>query len=342
MEDSPSAFVERWTQQVRALQAELAAKSSSTTSASELAQRLSQQLTSWTGDLPLSEQARCERELKSLQESLAALKTQSAPKSKFSFKRSALSAVPAVSSPSPAAPQPAASLTSPLASTSTLSPAASPVPPTALALASRSSAYLSFVDVPSPPSSTSSEPLALSSLSNCLVDLLSSAAPSSPSSRSESSVVFSALYLSRLDDCVVLLPSQDSGSILIQDCRRCVFVLGGHQFRMHDSTDCCMFLQASSTPIIERCRGLAFGGYPAALAPLAALPGGKATSPTPPKTVEDFDDPFATAERPSSNWRLASVGETAFWESQSGWRNEAGRGEGWKELLKAAKKLTSA
>lgn len=34
------------------------------------------------------------------------------------------------------------------------------------------------------------------------------------------------------------------------------------QFRMHDSTNCRIFLQITSTPIIERCRGLLFGPYP--------------------------------------------------------------------------------
>ncbi|GAA5885032.1 hypothetical protein JCM6882_007201 [Rhodosporidiobolus microsporus] len=340
MDESPLAFVDRWTQEVRSLQAEVQAKPANSASLSESAQRLSQQLTDRTGDLPLSELARCERELKALQDSIAALKSQAAPKSKFSFKRAAPAASSSSSSASPTSaplPPPAASVSS-LPSPATPS-ASSPIPPTALTLSSLSSSYLSHSDLPSPSfsssavppqsSSSASQALALSSLTRCFVDLL----PSSASSASETDSgrpSFSALYLSKLEDCVVLLPVT-SGSILIQEVHRCLLVLGGHQFRMHDSTDCRVFLQAGSTPIIERCRGLVFGGYPSeSLSPAPAS--------LPPKTVQDFDDPFATPERPSPNWRFASADEARAWGADARWSSADGRREAWSELLNRAVK----
>ncbi|GAA6012648.1 hypothetical protein JCM10207_009068 [Rhodosporidiobolus poonsookiae] len=324
MDESPLAFVERWTQELRSLQTRAPGPASTIAATSEQLQRLGKELTARASDIPLSELARCEKELKALQDSISSTAAAAAPKSKFSFKRSAPAAPkPAPSSqPTPAAlPRPAFAPASPLP-TAANSASQLNLPPNSLTLSSRENVYLSTRELPSAPPSPSSSAapaLALASLSRCVVDLL-------PSSSQAAPPACSAVYLSYLADCVVLLPPS-CGSALVQNCQRCVIVLGCHQFRMHESSECNVFLQAGSTPIIERCKGLVFSGYPTVFS--------LSTSSTPPAQVQDFDDPFATPERPSTNWRFATAEEAAVWEAQPGWSSPERRKEQWRDLLDA-------
>ncbi|GAA6035005.1 hypothetical protein JCM8097_002139 [Rhodosporidiobolus ruineniae] len=328
MDESPLAFVERWTTDVRTLQAAVEAKSAPV-GASEQVQALSQQLTARSGDIPLSELGRCEREIKALQDALSSSKA--APKAKFSFKRSAAAKSAAASSAS--APKPLSSAPVPsapaLPAPSVDASSAPVVPAGALTLSGHTDAYLSAADLPSSPSSSSSSApaIALSSLTHCFVDLL----PTSSSPASSTS--FGAVYLSDLKECVVLLPPSSSGSILVQSCSNCVLVLSGHQFRMHDSTACRIFLRAGSTPIIERCRALVFGGYPQAFLPESDFA-------APPKTVQDFDDPFAdpSAGQAPKNWRPAGKLREDYW---AGWERGEGRRGGWKGLLEGMRSGTA-
>ena len=94
---------------------------------------------------------------------------------------------------------------------------------------------------------------------------------------------FGALYLYNLTRTVVILPPINNGSVMIQGCTRCTFILGAHQvrfsqlsivvrltltevarcqFRMHDSSNCIIRLATASSPIIERCSLLTFTNYP--------------------------------------------------------------------------------
>ncbi|BGP67736.1 hypothetical protein NBRC10513v2_001057 [Rhodotorula toruloides] len=284
MDESPLAFVERWTAELRCVAIE--AKSAAASDLSPRLQRLSEELTARAADIPNSELRRCERELKAAQD---ALSSQAAPKSKFSFKRSA----PASRSATPAPP----AATPPLPSIATSSTStSSPIPPTPLTITSRSDSYLSSADLPANPPSSAAEALALTSLSRCFVYLISTTDGSTLSDR------FSALYLSDIKDSVVVLPVISGGSVMVQNCRRCTLVLGGHQFRMHDSRNCLVLLAAGSSPIIERCKGLVFGSYPRSL----QSPSSASTATF---AIQDFDDPFAMPDRPSPNWRRATEAE---------------------------------
>ncbi|BGP45472.1 hypothetical protein JCM10450v2_001291 [Rhodotorula kratochvilovae] len=267
MDESPLVFVERWTGQLRALQGSLQSMAANAPIATEDVQRLSKELTARAGELPAFELSRCERELKALQDTLAASKSASAPKAKFSFKRSA-----------------------PASSTSSTASSRTATPP-------------------------SREALALTALTSCLVDLRDLTAPGP-----------GALYLSKLRACVVLLP-REGGSALLSECEGCVIALGAHQFRMHDSTGCAVLLRAGSTPVIERCRRVRFGAYPA----VALSPGDEqAEKDTKPVHVQDFDDPFASPERPSANWRLLSSEEQeAVTRALAGVPSEGGEGWEW-------------
>ncbi|GAA5973272.1 hypothetical protein JCM11641_003044 [Rhodosporidiobolus odoratus] len=336
MDESPLNFVDRWTEELRSLQAAALGNSPPTSDVSEAVQSLSQQLTGRTSDIPLSELRRCERELKALQDSL---KSQAAPKSKFSFKRSAASCS-ATPKPTSAPPPSVVSIAAPSKHSEPQSipptgPAPSPpaVPPNSLTLSSHSSTYLSYANVPlttsaALPSSSAGSALVLSSLRACLVDLLPPVTPSE-TDKADEQRTFSASYLTDMQDSVILLPVI-SGSILIHGCKRCVLVLGGHQFRMHDSSDCTILLRAGSTPIIERCQQLVFGAYPT-LFSLSAPPPVE-----PPAFVQDFDDPFATPERPSSNWCYALADRAALFDSDERWKRMEARREAWRDLLEAS------
>ncbi|KAF1825034.1 TBCC-domain-containing protein [Dissoconium aciculare CBS 342.82] len=53
-----------------------------------------------------------------------------------------------------------------------------------------------------------------------------------------------------------------AGAIHLTDIHDSVIVLQSRQFRMHDSTNCHIYLQTSSRPIIEDCNGLKFAPAP--------------------------------------------------------------------------------
>ncbi|BGP37382.1 hypothetical protein JCM10449v2_001288 [Rhodotorula kratochvilovae] len=312
MDESPLVFVERWTGQLRALQGSLQSMAANAPIATEDVQRLSKELTARAGELPAFELSRCERELKALQDTLAASKSASAPKAKFSFKRSA----PASSTSSTASSRTATPVPPPPSTPALSQPSRIPapsVPPTALSLSALSSSFLTPSSLPAPP--TAGEALALTALTSCLVDLRDLPAPGP-----------GALYLSKLRACVVLLP-REGGSALLSECEGCVIALGAHQFRMHDSTGCAVLLRAGSTPVIERCRRVRFGAYPA----VALSPGDEqAEKDTKPVHVQDFDDPFASPERPSANWRLLSSEEQeAVTRALAGVPSEGGEGWEW-------------
>ncbi|BGP29436.1 hypothetical protein JCM10296v2_001175 [Rhodotorula toruloides] len=227
------------------------------------------------------------QELKAAQD---ALSSQAAPKSKFSFRRSATASRSATPAPSAAAPPLPSSMASSSASTS------SPIPPTPLTVTSQSDLYLSLGDLPANSSSSAAEALALTSLYQCFVNLALTPEGSTLSYR------FSALYLSDIADSVVVLPVISGGSVM---------------FRMHDSTNSLVLLAAGSSPVIERCQGIVFGSYP------CSLPNPSSAS-TATFAIQDFDDPFATPERPSPNWRRAREAEEAEVEAflrpqQDGW-----------------------
>ncbi|KPV76871.1 uncharacterized protein RHOBADRAFT_51856 [Rhodotorula graminis WP1] len=328
MEESPLVFVERWSAQLRALQ-----ESQDVASSAATLQDLSKELTTRAADLPPYELRRCERDLKVVQDAIATSKAAAAPKSKFSFKRAA----PAPGAPTSSTSRPA--VARPLARPAPMPrPTTSPVPSTALTLASRTDAHLtsaslSRTDPSSPASPSSGGALALTALTRCLVDL-------------RDVDPFSALYLTDLRECVVLLPDgggarggRGGGSALVQGCEGCVVALAVHQFRMHDSTRCAVLLEAGSNPVIERCKGLRFGPYPheQQQPPSSTAHDTPVPRPIPPLQVQDFDDPFATPDRPSPNWRALSPAEHDAFSDALVRREE--RGTAWHEARDRAVRL---
>ncbi len=75
-----------------------------------------------------------------------------------------------------------------------------------------------------------------------------------------------AVRMHKLSKCVVVVRDAVVGSVLLRDCTHCVFVLTGRQIRIHDCDTCLLLIDATTAPVIERCKGLVFG-------PRARVPG---------------------------------------------------------------------
>ncbi|GAA5955443.1 hypothetical protein JCM3765_006780 [Sporobolomyces pararoseus] len=324
MDESPLVFIERWTRSLRALESKLESPTSDPVAALKELQDLGKELTERSVELPSYEVGRCERELKKVLTKANEKKSKSTSKAKFSFKR-----------PTRAASDDCADThgppKAPIASGSRFDPTPISIPSTSLTLSSRTNEYLSFDSLPSTDCSHQ-EALLLQDLSNCFVELIPPSNQSFSSADDASKASFPAVYLSGLKACTVLLPTIQ-GSVMVHECEECELVLGGHQFRMHDSKRCRIYLDTSSTPIIERCRDLVFDGYPTLFNSSSQSLATEAKPPT--SFVQDFDDPFATIQKPSPNWRFANEDDRAEWTVSSSeevakmWSSREGRKTLW-------------
>ncbi|KAJ7704350.1 tubulin binding cofactor C-domain-containing protein [Mycena rosella] len=229
--------------------------------------KLTKTLADATGSLPSYDQRQYELQLKGLERSLEELRAL-LPKSKFAFKRKA----PVASTPAPPTP---------------VSMAVPEIPPqtdsvsTNLTLSSHSFKYLSTASLPS---ASHASDLTISDLNGCIVNLLPDMGDAEPRS-----LEISALHIRNLTDTLLLLPVI-RGSVLLHDLRRCILIVGCHQFRMHTSTRVDVYLSIPSTPIIEHCSQIRFTAYPATFS--------QDTSPNV-FAVRDFSHIRAT---PSPNW----------------------------------------
>ncbi|KAJ7075112.1 tubulin binding cofactor C-domain-containing protein [Mycena belliarum] len=242
------------------------------TLSSDLA-KLTKTLADATGSVPSYDQRQYELQLKSLEKSLENLRA-SLPKSKFAFKRKA----PAASSSIPPSPVPRA--VPDAASQQQLSSIS-----TNPTLSSHSFRYLSRDSLPS---ASQASDLTISDLNSCIVNLLP-AIDGKPLAEG-GALEISALHIRNLTDTILLLPVI-RGSVLLHDLRRCILVVGCHQFRMHTSTDVDVYLSIPSTPIIEHCSRIRFTSYPTALSPKETYSNFF--------SVQDFSHIKAT---PSPNW----------------------------------------
>ncbi|KAK7019844.1 tubulin-folding cofactor C [Favolaschia claudopus] len=229
--------------------------------------KLTKTLSDATGSIPSYDQRQYELQLKGLQTSLEQLRA-SLPKTKFAFKRKA--ALPTSSA--------AASVVPELPSSQRVSAAMS----SNLTLSSYSMRYLTAAAISNASQATD---LAISDLDKCIVNLLSDAS---------STFRISALHIRNLTDSVLLLPVIE-GSVLLHDLRRCIIVVGCHQFRMHTSTNVDVYLSIPSNPIIEHCSEIRFASYPPVLSASKDATFSEGLS------VQDFSHIKST---PSPNWTM--------------------------------------
>ena len=72
--------------------------------------------------------------------------------------------------------------------------------------------------------------------------------------------VTGAMHVSNLRRCRIFT-GPVAGSVLVNGCTDCVFMLVTRQIRIHDSTKCDWYLRVRSRPIIEHCSGMRFAPY---------------------------------------------------------------------------------
>ncbi|KAL1303259.1 hypothetical protein AAFC00_006673 [Neodothiora populina] len=111
----------------------------------------------------------------------------------------------------------------------------------------------------------------ISHLRNCVVDMTlaaseapttAAAAPAAPAAPSQTTPrPLAALYLRDIHSSLIVCGQVD-GAAHITNVHNSVIVLSTRQFRMHESSNCVVYLHCASHPIIEDCRGLAFTTLP--------------------------------------------------------------------------------
>ncbi|KAI0074950.1 hypothetical protein K474DRAFT_1685556 [Panus rudis PR-1116 ss-1] len=266
--------------------------------------KLRKDLTDATEYLPLYDQRQYDSFLKSVEQTLAELRTSSAPKPKFTFKRKQ-GALPAQSTPKP---QPTPTSTASQASTAVDEFSS---PSTGRILSNRSKEFLTTASLPSAP--YTSTDLTITNLDHCILNLISLSDEQTPAHNK-----ITALHVRDVSNCILLFPANIKGSAMLHNLTQCIIVLGCHQFRMHTSSRIHVYLNIPSNPIIEHCSDISFTGYPTTLLP---TPESQATdvvvSSSNHLAVQDFSHIRSTA---SPNWRVlpddARVPEDA-WPSSS-------------------------
>lgn len=93
----------------------------------------------------------------------------------------------------------------------------------------------------------------VSNINHCVVDLSQPAADKP----------FAALYLKDISSSLIIC-GHVSGATMLTNIKNSVILVATRQFRMHDSSNCDVYLLASGRPIIENCREIRFAPLPQA------------------------------------------------------------------------------
>jgi len=118
----------------------------------------------------------------------------------------------------------------------------------------------------------------------------------------------SAMHLRDLRRCRVFV-GPVSGSIFLDRCQDCVFVLACQQLRIHTTYDTSFYIHVTSKAIIEDCSRVAFSPYNLDYPSLEAdyVTSGLDRSRNNWQSVDDFN--FLSTEAASPNWRILSDNE---------------------------------
>ncbi|CEL58345.1 Tubulin-specific chaperone C OS=Bos taurus GN=TBCC PE=2 SV=1 [Rhizoctonia solani AG-1 IB] len=244
------------------------------------------------GCVPAYDQRLCEERVALLENSLAKLRANAKPKSKFSFKSSA-NTKPASQSSNNNNTAPGASFTPKQPSTTTTT--------SKISINGHHHKSLTFADAEgldiSSLSSAQSVVVTIGGLSDCFVDLASGTPPT-----------VNALHVQGLKR-TVLHAGKIQGSVLLHDCIGCTIIVSTHQFRMHTSNATDVFLEVLSNPVIEKCSDIRFGAYPPGGGTVIATESSRhaVSGDSLPYVVQDFDWMSAT---PSPHW--SSIGSATF------------------------------
>ncbi|KAJ3172187.1 hypothetical protein HDU88_007003 [Geranomyces variabilis] len=250
----------------------------------------SKSLTEATVFLPAYDQRTCAAMLKTISDQL---NTAAPARAKFSFASRKVKSTTSAAGPSKNAqslaeqrlPPPQAVPRAALAAT-----------PSARQLCNSQNCYIAPPPVPTSSAEfSSSSDVEVADLTRCVVSLLD--------------LYVGALHLKNLNGCVLVV-GPIAGSVLVESCRNCVFVICCRQLRIHNSVGLAISLHIASHPIIEDCSALRFGHYPrAALANLASVERFEAAriDPDPSASAHETVEDFCWLKRAQSpNWTLMS------------------------------------
>lgn len=95
-----------------------------------------------------------------------------------------------------------------------------------------------------------------------------------------------AVFVRNCSGCVIRSLPVD-GSFFMSDCTDCIVYTACHQMRIKSCSGCQVYVWCSSTPVIESCSAMRFGGY-SAWKGLLATDSGVASLPISLKTFEDW------------------------------------------------------
>ena len=103
------------------------------------------------------------------------------------------------------------------------------------------------------------------------------------------------IFASNNNDCILLL-GHISGPCYLSNLHRCLVIVSCRQLRMHESTNCDVYLYCQSRPIVENCSGMRFAPFPEAY-----MRNEERTTENKFGEVQDFQWLGATQ---SPNWRI--------------------------------------
>ncbi|KAI8918688.1 tubulin binding cofactor C-domain-containing protein [Powellomyces hirtus] len=261
---------------------------------------LGKDLTAATVYLPAYDQRQCAALLKSLQDQVTSTNP---PRAKFSFaSRKEKVNVVAATTASLSAPEPEKQAAGPPTNEAPAQNALhNSTSPRHHRISSKHSTYLS-PPAPASPSSPA-EDIDISNVTDSCVSLLR--------------LSVGALHASHLRNCVVVV-GPIAGSVLIESCENCIFIIACRQLRIHNTTHTTFHLQITSHPILETSNTLRFAPYPvsslSSAFPSSILPAAYARASIDPNPttslhahVEDFNWLKRGAQSP--NWTLVKEDE---------------------------------
>jgi hypothetical protein len=111
---------------------------------------------------------------------------------------------------------------------------------------------------------------------------------------------FAALYLKHISSSLIIC-GHVSGAIMLHNITDSVIVVATRQFRMHDSSNCDVYLLATGRPIIENCSTIRFAPLP----PAYMLDSDRAVE----NKWSDVDDFKWLRAEPSPNWSVLAPGK---------------------------------
>ncbi|PPJ60823.1 hypothetical protein CBER1_10814 [Cercospora berteroae] len=130
----------------------------------------------------------------------------------------------------------------------------------------------------------------VSNISHCVVDLSQPAADKP----------FAALYLKNISSSLIIC-GHVSGATMLTKIKDSVILVATRQFRMHDSSNCDVYLLATGRPIIEDCNAIRFAPLPQAY----MLDGDRAVE----NKWSDVDDFKWLMAEQSPNWSVMAPGK---------------------------------